>query len=217
MGKAIDRDRAMRLMGVYMNNVDFEGVSDDTAEWAIQNPQDAGAQFSAFLRNRGRLIVGKPQVIKLDTMPFNPEEFLGKGWSFWRGPADGDGLTGDVAEDLDEELDLGKIELKPYLNKGEDYTTGEERLLRIASAGDNPLGTRSFQTFWKTQGLIPEEWKKLTNGNTTYVFFDKVVLRGPGGNRYTLYLCWDDDEWDWDCRWLDRKRSVNNPSAVRAS
>lgn len=43
-----------------------------------------------------------------------------------------------------------------------------------------------------------------------------TILRSPNGNRYTLYLYFNDGKWNWNYNWLDNDRNVNNPSAVLA-
>lgn len=158
------------------------------------------------------------------TTPFNPAEFIGIGWSIWRGPADGDGLSGE--EDQDErslalkEIGPAKILLETCL-QDEKSITGEERILRLKGAGRIRLDAAIFQVFWKNKPLIPEHFKKKIQGNATYIFFDGTPLRSPDGGRYTLYLCFEGGRWCgrwyWRCSWLGNDRSVHNPSAVLAS
>jgi hypothetical protein len=47
---------------------------------------------------------------------------------------------------------------------------------------------------------------------TSYMF-----LRNPNGNRYVLYLYWNDGKWNWNVNWLDNDWNANNPSAVLAT
>jgi len=103
------------------------------------------------------------------------------------------------------------------LKDGETYVNGEEKLKRLKSAGHIRLDDGVFQVFWKNQHLIPERFKEKTGGNTTYIFFDGTILRGPGGGRYVLYLFWCGGEWFWFYRWLGRGWDANYPSAVLAS
>ena len=44
-----------------------------------------------------------------------------------------------------------------------------------------------------------------------------TFLLNPNGNRYVLYLYWNDGAWNWNYNWLDNDRNVNNPSAVLAT
>lgn len=146
--------------------------------------------------------------------PFNPETFIGKGWSFWRGPADSNGLEGDLEQD-EKSLALIKVNpseilLETQLCPGESYTTGEERLKRLISADRIRLDLGVFKSLWQDQSMIPESWK----GKTT--FFDGQTLRGPGGDRYALYLCWYGGRWGWFVYWLSSRRNVAYPSAVLA-
>ncbi len=161
-------------------------------------------------------------IIPIDrTNPFNPAEFIGPGWSFWRGPADGNGLEGEPEQDSRSlaltEVDLSKVLLEVHLNPSETHTTGEERLGRLTVANRIRLDLGVFKTLWDNKALISASWKEKTNGNTTYIFFDGQVLRSPSGKRYTLCLCWLGGKWRRDCRWLGYDRGAGDPSAVLAS
>ena len=153
--------------------------------------------------------------------PFNPAQFLGSGWSIWRGPVDGDGLSGDEDQDKRSlaltQLDMSQIQLVTCLKEGETSITGEERVRRLKKTNHIRLDTRVFQTLWENKDSIPESWKEKTNNNTTSIFFDGTPLRSPFGDRYVLCLDWRGGEWDWYYYWLESDWNVNSPSAVLAS
>ena len=44
-----------------------------------------------------------------------------------------------------------------------------------------------------------------------------TILRNSNGNRYVLYLYWNDGAWNWNVNWLDNDWNANNPSAVLAT
>jgi hypothetical protein len=44
-----------------------------------------------------------------------------------------------------------------------------------------------------------------------------AILRNSNGNRYVLYLYWNDGAWNWNVNWLDNDWNANNPSAVVAN
>jgi hypothetical protein len=199
--------------------VDFEGSG--LQDFIVRNPKEAGRRFTTFLKNCGKVMVGG-SIITIDrSVLFNAAEFIGKGWSFWRGPADGDGLQGALEQDEHSlaltEVDTSKIVLKTSLTNGEDWISGEENLKRLESASDIRLDLGIFWTFWKNQRLIPERFKEKTDENTTYVFCDGQTLRGPLGDRCALYFCWYDGRWDWGYDWLGSIRRDAQPSAVLAS
>lgn len=154
--------------------------------------------------------------------PFNPAEFIGAGWSIWRGPADGNGLEGDEERDARSatltELDLDQVQLVTCLKRGESVTTGEERIKRLRTDGRVRLDENAFQAFWENRAQLPDRFKERVNGNTQFIFFDGVVLRGSDGGRYTLCLCFfDGGSWDWHCNWLGDDRDADLSSAVLAS
>jgi hypothetical protein len=155
--------------------------------------------------------------------PFNPAKFMGKdegGFSIWRGPADGDGLSGDEEQDVRSlaltEVDLSKVRLETRLCYKEPGITDEEKLLRLKAANHIRLDAKVFQTLWEHKDKIPESWKERVNGNIRFIFFDGTVLRIPNGGRYALFLCWLGDKWHWNCRWLGDGRDANDLSAVLA-
>lgn len=60
------------------------------------------------------------------------------------------------------------------------------------------------KVLWSTQVVV--EWKALY-----------TILRNSDGNRYVLYLYWNDGKWNWNYNWLDNKFDANNPSLVLAT
>lgn len=70
--------------------------------------------------------------------------------------------------------------------QGETSIKGEVRLSRLKQAEYIRLDAKIFQTLWEDQSLIPENWKKETNGCVTYIFFDGTILRSPNDNRLCL-------------------------------
>ena len=187
--------------------IDFEGTG--LQNLVIRNPKEAGRQFTAFLKNGGRVIVGEPRIIHIDrTVPFDPVKFLGQGWTI--DEQDERSLTLN-------QVDLAKIQLEHMLKKDERWIKGEEKLKRLKKAGYVRLDAKVFQILWEDQALIPESWKEKTNGNTTFTFFDGTVFRNPYGYRDVLCLCWRDGRWLWGCGWLGGGRGVGRPSAVLAS
>ncbi len=158
-------------------------------------------------------------IIHIDrSKPFNPS-FVGKGWTIWKGPVDGNGLEGP--EDQDEcslaltKLDLMKVQFETTLKKGEGYVNGEEKYKRLKKTGYIRLDAKIFQTLWENKTLILKSWKK---GYTNYITFDGTVLRSPYGKRYVMYLMdWDYGEWNWYYDWLGYDLGAHDSSAVLAS
>jgi len=210
MGKSIGIDQSHAIMAVLGTNVDWSVLDGDfLQEKIVRNPTEAGRQFTDFLKNGGKVIVGEPRIILIDrSQPFDPIKFLGKGWSFEEQDERSLALT---------ELDLTKVRLEIMLMEGEAYINGEEKLRQLKKADYIRLDAKVFQTLWENQMLIPERWKEKTNGDTTYIYFDGTVLRSPDGDRYVLCLDWSDGQWDWYYDWLGSGWDVLRPSAVLAS
>jgi hypothetical protein len=201
--------QVLNAIGILMNNADWDAVNASILQKVIDNPKDAGREFTAFLKNGGRVISGVPKVITVDrTSAFDPVAFIGNGWSIVEEDKRSLKLT---------EVDLAKVSFKTTLKGRENTVVGNEKLKRLIASGDIRLDAKVFQTLWENQHLIPEAWKQPTNGNTTYVFFDGTILQHSGGGRYVLDLFWSDGRWRWRYVWLDVQWDANRPSAVLAS
>lgn len=208
MGKPITIEQSHNAMGILANNVDWNVLDTETLQRVINDPKTAGANFTAFLKNGGRVIVGEPKVIPIDLSKSFDPAFIGEGWKI---------------EEQDErslalsEIDLTKVRLETMLEGRETSVNGEEKLKRLKKAGHIRLDAKVFQMLWENQHLIPERWKEQTNGNTTFIYFDGTILRDSRGRRYVLCLCWNDGRWHWNVHWLDDDWSVSLPSAVLVS
>lgn len=208
-----------------VRDVDWSLIDGDGLQQEVINlkPEDFGDRFTAFLKNGARFIVGESHILPIDrSKPFNPAEFIGADWSIWRGPADGDGLTGEEERDHRSatltHLDLNKIQLATYLKWSKKVTISEERLKRLKADGRIRLDENAFKAFWENQALIPARFKERVNGDIQFIFFDGVVLRSSDGLRCTLYLYFSrNGSWRWCCSWLGNDRDVHDPSAVLAS
>lgn len=209
MRKPVSTDQSHQLMSTLSTNVDWSALDADVTQEIIKDPTNAGRQFTQFLKNKGRVIVGKPTIIPIDRdIPFNPAEFIGKDWKI----AEEDERSLALAE-----INLDEVQFESMLNEGETSIKGATKLERLKSAGHIRLDAKILQTLWENWQLIPESWKEKINGNTRYSFFDGTVLLYPDGHRDVLCLYWDDGEWYWRCSWLGRDWGVDDPSAVLAS
>ena len=211
MSKSVSIDQSHSVIQALANNVDWSVLDGDMLqEQIIKNPKEAGKQFTAFLKNGGKVIVDSPRVISIDrSIPFDPKTFIGNGWSIEEQDERAITLT---------EIDLTSVMFDSTLEKGEKSIKGEDKLNRLKEKTNRiRLDAGIFKTLWENQILIPEKWKEQTNGNTTFIFFDGTVLRDSDGNRYVLCLCWGDGRWDWYYYWLGLDWSADGPSAVLAS
>jgi len=120
----------------------------------------------------------------------------------------------DVRSMALSEIDLTKVRFVAMLKEGETSITGEERLKRLKAAGYIRLDAKFFQTLWENKQFIPESWKQKVNGNMCSIHFDGTVLRDLRGHRCVQGICLRNNEWDWDCRWLDGNWNAHDLSAV---
>lgn len=163
-------------------------------------------------------------VVTIDrSKPFNPTEFIGEGWSIWRGPADGGGLEGELEQD-NRSLAMTEIDLFKIIFFGDDLRsfeakrTGEERLKHLAGTNLIKLDLGILQSFLDNENRVAVAFNKRdnNNGEVVFYFFDGQTLRNPDGERCTLYLCWNNGEWIWNYDRLSSERRTNSPSVVLA-
>lgn len=208
MSKPISIGQSHNVISTLANNVDWSILDSEMLQKIVDNPKMAGQQFTAFLKNCGKMVVAKQGFVTIDRSKLFDSSFVGKDFSIDEQDERSLKLT---------EVDLSMVDFVTMLKSGEKYITGEERLKRLKEFGSTRLDAKIFQTLWENQHLIPESWKDKVNGETRLIYFDGTVLRSPGGRRYTLYLCWIDSRWHWDYFWLGNFRFANDPSAVLAS
>lgn len=224
MGR-ITADQSQQVMAILMTNVDWSSIDFEESglqDAVIRNGKEAGDQFTRFLKNRGRVIVGDPK--SFFTTSFDPAEFIGKEWKVWRGPIDGDGLSGE--EDIDPrslgltEINVASLLFETCLKKGEQRITGEEKLKRLKAANVVRLGGNVFLGLWrdfetnKENSILEHLYR---TRKITYLDFFGFILRRPDGRRCVLDLYRDDGgEWIWGYGWLGRGWSAGDRSAVLA-
>lgn len=181
---------------------------DRLQEEVISDPERMAKQFAEFLKNGARVGVVASLVLKL-VVSFNPAEFIGPGWTIWKGSADRDGLNGDEDRDAREdaltEIDWGKVLFETCLKDNETIITGQEKLLRLKATNNVRLGGRAFLSLWQDwqknkKNSVLEMLRKTRNINLA---FFGLVLRSPDCRRCVLCLCFDGGEWRWRCYWLD--------------
>lgn len=150
------------------------------------------------------------------TKIFNPAEFVGAGYTIWRGPANGTGLEGELDQDERSialnEVDLVMVRFETTLEKDENVVTGEERLVRLKSKSFIRLDPGWLVVLLENTPKIPWHWKKMR-----YIFFDGQILRRPSGARFALYMGWNGEAWYWGERWLAGGFVAGGPSAVLES
>ena len=149
--------------------------------------------------------------MKITTIPFDPVEFIGEGWSL-------------ISEEQDkisaalEQVDMSEAEFIHYLKEGETYIKGEEKLERLKQGNYVRLGSTVFLSLWqdyqenKEKSIIEQLHQKQ---GITYIDFPGDVLLSPGGDRCVLCLCRDvGGFWSWSCSWLGDDWDARDFSAV---
>jgi len=220
MSKTIGVNQGIQGLLTLGTKVNWDEVDGDDFQRLMEDKdRQLGPQFTLFLKNGGKVMIGEPRIVKIDrSKPFDPAKFIGVGWTIWKGPANSDGLKGEEDQDKRSlaltEIDLTKVRFVDMLKSGGSVVNGEEKQKRLAKAGHLCLDVKIFQTLWENQVLIPALWKEPIGGNTRYIYFDGTKLRDPDGRRYVLCLCWAGRRWYWGYRWLGGEWDSFRPSAV---
>lgn len=214
-------------MAKAMTNIDWDNVNGDRLQSEVVGlkPTEIGQRFTAFLNNGCRLMVGESKVVRTNpNLKFNPAEFIGEGWTIWKGPANGDGLSGKA--EVDErspalmEVDLSKALFESCLKQGESSIKGEEKLRRLRESGNIQFGGNVFLALWQDYQQNKEnsclEWL-YRNHKISWMSFFGLVLRNPNGRRCVLCLFRYDGEWDWSYSWLGYVWRAGGPSVGLAS
>jgi hypothetical protein len=225
MSKAkISDGQARSLIASFAIDTPWDEINVNVQPFIELPPEQRGRLFANFVKNNFRIVGDLKSVL---TKPFNPTEFIGKGWATWKGPVNGDGLSGE--EDIDSrslaltEVELAKFIFETCLKEGETSITGEEKIRRqkeekpefVRFAGNVFLGLWLDYEANKKNSVL--EWLH-KNFGVTFMDFPGQVLRDPNGRR--SILCFDrdgDGGWVWGCGWLDRQWDAGYPSAGCAS
>lgn len=154
---------------------------------------------------------------------FSPTEFIGQGWTAWKGPADGNGLEGEEDRDAREDnlsvIDWDQVLLGSHLQEKETSVHGEEKLKRAIASGNIQLGGKAFRSLWEDYQANGENsvLEKLRRKGVTRIYFFGLRLRDPDGYRHVLYLYVDAFRWYWRCYPLGNRWDADDPSASLAS
>jgi len=161
------------------------------------------------------------------TAIFSPVEFIGLGWSVWKGPVDGNGVEGDEECVTEPDIvDFEQIVLETHLQGDDTSVHGEEKMRRARASKNRQLGGKAFLALWnnwrackaagKPEDSILEKLRKAKKiGNVVYFF--GLTLRDSDGARCVLCLCFNVGGWGWDYDWLGNHWHASGPSVALAS
>lgn len=79
------------------------------------------------------------------------------------------------------------------------------------------LDIKALEFLWQNQELIPYEWKKLSEEEVVYIFFDGTILLDPDGIPMVACISWNGNGWELWFDWIGAKRGVESFSAVHQS
>lgn len=192
--ETVSDGQGVKLVDLVIARLRKSGLDHGASQYVLEHEGSAIADdIVADFRRRveARLRAIEPHILK--RQPFNPAQFLGKGWS----------VDEQVGTRTGDNLDAGQIVRKDYLRMSESSINGEERLKRIKNAPEDvQLDAEDFLALWQEEGHATLNWLYGTRG-ITWLSFWGTILRSPGGDRDVLYLYRrDGGSWRWGCRWV---------------
>jgi hypothetical protein len=159
------------------------------------------------------------------TTPFDPGTFIRREWSVWRGPAKGDGLSGQAEQDA-RSLEISKIDWADVtfvscLKQGESSVLGEEHLRRLRFGPargiilDARVGQALYEDYQRDKSVSVLEWLRIYRGIASFTI-KGTTLRCPAGGRYCMYFSYDSDEsmWDWGGCWHGCRQGIDAAAPV---
>lgn len=197
------------VMQILATNVNWDVLEHTILKKIVDDPTEAGKQFTAFLKNGGKVIVDSPRVISIDrSIQFDPKTFIGDGCYI---------IEEDEKSVALIEFDINEVIFNTTLKKGEKRIKGENQLNRLKEKNYICLDAGIFKTLWENQILIPLKWKEQTNGDTTYIFFSGTIINYDGHRCILCLFCHRGGKWKWKLFSLGYAWLANNPSAVLES
>lgn len=188
---------AMEFMAKLMTKTPWGDVAGLLPE-LIKDIDRVSEEFVKFLKNNGRVINGD---LKITTAQFDPVKLIGEGWTFWKGPKDGNGLEGEEERNKASlalaTVDFANAEFVICLScreRDEHHDVdGEEKLKRLKELGlilyDSTVLMGLWQNYQECQDKADSVLEKLyQQKDVIYIDFFADILRSPEGIRYVQYL-----------------------------
>ncbi len=112
-------------------------------------------------------------------------------------------------------LDFSKIGF--YLSQKQKIGSFSGHELRKELKSKKVLNACVLDYLLANPHLIPEEWKKDSEGNTRYIFFWGTIFRDSDGLLCVRCLYFESGEWRTSDYWLDGDFNAVDPAAVSVS
>ncbi len=135
----------------------------------------------------------------------NADPFVPEGWTVEEHQKGGS-FKWDPAQ---VQLYLSELQLIDGVIKG--------NALRKELAGKPVLNANVLDYLLAHPRLIPEEWKKNSEGCILFIFFWGTIYRDPDGHLCVRCLCWHSGRWGWNYYWFLNDWHVTDPAALGAS
>ncbi|MFZ1075563.1 MAG: hypothetical protein WAN50_04290 [Minisyncoccia bacterium] len=201
------REFFRRLQGIDWRNVSGNGLGTLLGLPA----QDFANRFEIIVSNGGNFRVPCPPLTVDRKRLFHPSEFVRQpGWGIWRGPREGDGLTGEERQDARSlaltQIDFAKVKFVSHPSS----KTADDKVRLLAEIGCVRLDAQIARALLIQEGQRTLEWLHVMHPSIRQIEFLGTELRGPDGGRYHVILCCGTDgAWSCDIRWFESPGNKN--------
>ncbi|MDD4901674.1 MAG: hypothetical protein PHE24_00905 [Patescibacteria group bacterium] len=188
--KALSAGQQREIISRIVGQVDWDSLDGEYLQKKVISlpPKEFGRQFTDFLRYGCQFIFNNPRPKELALV--DSYIFQDKNWKVWKGPVDGDGLSGE--EDIDwrslaiDKIEAHKLIIADCLLEGEKVIAAEEIRLRLRKSKILiPLGFKAFQYLWldyqADRGGSILEWLYRTKGIRHLNFMGTIFYTNHSG------------------------------------
>jgi len=204
---SVTREQSLALMARFAKCIFWNWIGEVEATRALAfSPEEFGRRITAHIVS-GLGVKRKDFKLNLEICSFEPVRFFGKGYSFWRGPLNRDGLKGaervSWSSNALREINFEDVHL--VLCSEQEHVSRAE--LKLDKKRSIILGGTVFVALIKDYNSHKAErnkilWRLYHQRGIRRIQFAGDVIRNPEGRPNTLFMqanC--NGEWQWGCEW----------------
>ena len=219
MTKPVSLGQVLEIIARITTNTGWKSLDGDLLQKNVIEGLSAdalGRLMTAFIANNCQLGIKGPSVLMIDRSNI-PADLINGSMSIWMGPKEGNGLSGELAQDSRSvtltEVDFSKVSFHHGLVECQQTILCEEKLLCLEKLLGIRLDYGIGLALFQEKGQVTLRWLHDTFG-IKWMEFAGTVLRLLDGSRYFLYLGRrGDGAWGRSVCWLgyDRVRVSVSP------
>lgn len=191
MGKPVSTDQSHAVIAALATNVDWNALDAEVLQEIVRVPKDAGKQFTAFLKNGGKMGIGEHTIITSCSMVIDYDRSVKDGIKAGSYDWKNDDITSEHFPSQEAGTKEATVDLFHY---GKDMST-DEVLADLDKQGYRPATLKELLALGEKHPDLQREFPIIALGS---------VWRRPDG-RVCPYLDRDGSERGLSLRWIDRR------------